>query len=106
MNEVSAMRNARTSVTYAENKGRFDSMKAAQDNGTILKKVWYATDDGLTRDSHQITGEERDLDEVFSNGCEEPGDPGAPPEEVYNCRCALGTRIVGFKKADGSIVYV
>lgn len=107
MNETSAMRNARTAVTYAENQGRLDSMKAAEEKGTVLVKVWSATHDNRTRDSHkEVDGHERPLDERFENGCLEPGDPSAEPEEIYNCRCALGTRIIGFKRADGSIVYV
>lgn len=107
MNDVSAIRNARTSVTYAENLGRFDSMKEAEANGTVLVKVWNATHDSRTRDSHRaIDGQEKPLDEEFDNGCMEPGDPSADGAENYNCRCAMGTRIIGFRKKDGSIVYV
>lgn len=107
MNEQSAIRNARTSVTYAENQGRLDSYYEAEQKGTVLVKVWSATHDNLTRDSHRnIDGEEKDPHEKFSNGCMSPGDPHAAGAEIYNCRCAMGTRIVGFKRKDGSIVYV
>lgn len=107
MNEQSAIRNARTSVTYAENQGRLDSYHEAEQKGTVLVKVWSATHDNLTRDSHRnIDGEEKDPHEKFSNGCMSPGDPHAAGAEIYNCRCAMGTRIVGFKRKDGSIVYV
>lgn len=31
-----------------------------------------------------------------------PGDPSAHPANVYNCRCTLGSKIIGFKKQNGS----
>lgn len=103
----SAIRNARTMVTGAENLGRLDSYKELQDRGVVQKKRWLATPDDLTRNSHlDIDGEETDIDGVFSNGCEYPADPAGAPEEVYNCRCSLETVIVGYQRADGTISYV
>ena len=105
-NKTAAMRDARTSVTDAENRGRLDSYYEAQDNGTVLVKKWSSALDTRTRDSHRDNnGLERELDEEFPNGQQRPGDP-TEPHEYYNCRCALGTRIVGFRRKDGSIVYV
>lgn len=107
MNETAALRDARTAVTYAENKGRLDSYYEAQAKGTVLVKKWSATHDARTRDSHlDNDGLERELDEEFPNGQQCPGDKNAPPHEFMNCRCSMGTRIVGFRRADGSIVYV
>lgn len=102
-----AIRNARTAVTYAENQGRLDSYYKAEKNGTVLVKVWHATHDSRTRHSHlAIDGDEAEIDEEFANGLQCPGDANGAAAEVYNCRCAMGTRIVGYRRSDGSILYV
>lgn len=94
-NYKSSVRYARTSITGAENAGRIDSYKRAQELGIKLKKIWIATLDGRTRDSHRdMDGEEQEVDDTFSNGCEHPGDPSGPPSEVWNCRCTLITKVV------------
>lgn len=99
MNRTSAIRNARTTVTSAENKGRFDSYQKAESDGLILQKEWIATNDSRVRHSHAILdGETIDTDKKFSNGLMYPADPNGIPSEVYNCRCAMGTVVVGFKK--------
>lgn len=106
-NRASAIRNARTMVTSAENHGRLDSYKNLASQGVVMKKEWEATPDDRTRPSHiDIDGEEQDLDKPFSNGCQFPGDGKGPAEEVWMCRCAMGSHIIGFKRADGSISYV
>lgn len=103
-NDASAIRNARTMVTGAENKGRIDSYKNLEDQGAVLKKVWIATPDNRTRDSHlALDGEEVDINDTFSNGLEYPGDPSGDASEVWNCRCSMRSHVVGFKKADGSV---
>lgn len=107
MNRRSARTNARTAVTYAQNKGRYDSFGSATKNGTILVKHWSATHDKRTRDSHMdIDGEEVEYEKEFSNGLQFPGDTNGRPEEVYNCRCAMSARILGFIRKDGSISWV
>lgn len=99
MNEASAIRNARTTVTSAQNKGRIDMMHDAADAGVIMKKGWSAAHDKRVRPSHQhVDGEFVDMDDEFSNGLEYPGDPDGDPEEVYNCRCALIYDVVGFRR--------
>jgi hypothetical protein len=106
-NMASAVRNARTMVTGAENEGRQDSFENLEKQGVVQKKVWMATPDDRTRASHiEIDGEEVDVNEHFSNGCMYPADPEGAPEEVWNCRCTMVTHIVGFKKADGSIAKI
>lgn len=107
-NEQAAIRNARTMVTGAENKGRLDSYKRLEEDGAVMKKVWIATPDGRTRESHlAIDGEEVGVNEEFSNGCMYPGDPACDdPAEVYNCRCTMITHITGFRKADGRVVHI
>lgn len=94
-----AVRNARTMTTSAENAGRNDSYKRAQDMGIKMRRIWVATLDSRTRDSHrQIDGESREVGETYSNGLEYPGDMRAgKPEEVYNCRCTLIADVKGSK---------
>lgn len=100
MNETAAIRNARTMVTGAENKGRQDSYARAEADGIILQKEWVSTNDGRTRHSHAVLdGAIVDQDKKFDNGLMYPGDPSGRPEEVYNCRCTLAAKVNGFKKA-------
>ena len=99
MNKTQAIRSARTIVTGAENKGRLDSHRRAEEDGIILEEKWVATKDGRTRHSHaMLNGETKKTNETFSNGLEYPGDPSGRPEEVYNCRCTLVAKVNGFKK--------
>ena len=99
MNRTQAIRSARTIVTGAENKGRFDSYQRATSDGIILEEEWIATNDKRTRHSHAIMdGETKGVDGKFSNGLSYPGDPNGRPEEVYNCRCSMTAVVKGFKK--------
>ena len=76
--------------TDAENKARLDAMYRAEDMGNSLTKIWIATLDNRTRDSHAaLDGAEIALDEIFDNGCSRPRDPNGIPAEVCNCRCSL-----------------
>lgn len=109
MNKDAAIRSARTIVTGAENKGRHDSYKRATEDGIILKKYWIATHGGRTRDWHAQAaldysrGNAIDVDEPFIVNGEEmmfPGDASsASGNNLYNCRCSMGTVVVGFKKS-------
>ena len=59
--------------------------------GIKAKKMWMAVVDGRTRDSHiQLNGVQVEYNEKFPNKLMYPGDRSGRPEEVYNCRCALG----------------
>ena len=99
MNETAAIRNARTMVTGAENKGRQDSYARAEADGIILQKEWIATNDSRTRHSHAVLdGAIVDQDKKFDNGLMFPGDPSGRPEEVWNCRCTVAAVVKGFKK--------
>lgn len=101
MDLASSIRNARTTTTSAQNKGRIDSFHAAEEKGVILKKVWLATHDTRTREEHlELDGQEKDVDEPFENSLGEimyPGDINADPANVYNCRCTLITKVLGFE---------
>lgn len=90
MNKSSAIRNARTMMTSAENGGRFNSYLRAEDLGINVEKQWLATLDGRTRHSHAAQdGEHVPIKEEFSNGLMFPADPDGDPREVYNCRCTM-----------------
>lgn len=90
MDHNAAVRNARTAMTGAQNAGRVRGYKDAKSMGINVMQEWLATQDDRTRESHlALDGERIEIGGVFSNGCEYPGDPGGPPEEVYNCRCTL-----------------
>lgn len=99
MNATAAIRNARTMVTGAENKGRQDSYARATADGIILAKEWISTNDSRTRHSHAVLdGAIVDQDKKFGNGLMYPGDPNGRPEETWNCRCTLAAVVKGFKK--------
>ena len=86
MDERAAIRNARTSMTGAQNLGRYNSMTRAKEKGVGVKKGWLATLDNVTRDSHvDLDGEIQDIDKPFSNGLMYPADASGKPAEVYNC---------------------
>lgn len=100
MNQASAIRNARTMVTSAENRGRQDSFKRAEKDGIIMVRKWVATHDERTRVWHaDLNGVEVGVDEPWENDYGKimyPGDPTADPCNVYNCRCSERAHIVGF----------
>jgi SPP1 gp7 family putative phage head morphogenesis protein len=102
MNKTAAIRNARTSVTSAECKGRQDSYIRATNDGIILKREWIATNDGRTRHSHRLLdGQIAEVDRPFKSELGDimyPGDPEADPPNVYNCRCTIAAKVMGFKK--------
>ena len=86
MDKNSAIRNSRTAMTGAQNAGRVDSYKRAQDLGIDVTQQWMSTLDARTRNSHRLLmGEKRKVGEKFSNGLRFPGDPEGPGYEVYNC---------------------
>ena len=106
MNETAAIRNARTMVTGAENKGRQDSYARAEADGIILQKEWLSSDQpGRTRDWH-MPGSFKSLvvdqDKPFENSLGKimfPGDPSAHGANVWNCRCSMAAVVKGFRRA-------
>lgn len=98
-----ATRTARTMITAAENSGRQSGMNKAEEDGIIFWKMWIATSDERTRESHNVlNGQVVPNGEMFVtiNGeeLEFPGDWRADGSEVYNCRCSLGTIVKGFAR--------
>lgn len=102
MNRASAIRNARTTVTSAENKGRMNMLHDAAEKGVITHKVWMAAIDARTREAHRLLdGQEQEIDDPFKSELGPimyPGDVDADPANVYNCRCTLTYKVVGFRK--------
>lgn len=107
MNAESAIRNARTMVTAAENGGRWDSYDRLAKDGAIIEKFWSHVNDKKTRDWHREAGEiynsenKIPYDEPFVVNGEKlmfPGDSslGASGHNVYNCRCGSFGIVVGF----------
>lgn len=89
-NRSSAIRNARTAYTSAQNGGTLNSMQRAEDMGIKVQKVWKSMEDERVRLSHSmLDGQIRDLDQPFDNGLMHPSDSDGDPAEVYNCRCTL-----------------
>jgi hypothetical protein len=84
---------ARTETLGALARSKEEAFRQAIDTGAIqatqVKKVWQATNDSRTRDSHRGVDRERvGLDALFSNGLAYPHAEGAPASEVVNCRCS------------------
>lgn len=98
MDGRAALRNARTMMTAAENKGREDAYDALEKKGVELDRHWVATLDDKTRHSHRLLhGEIKDKKTgLYSNGLRYPSDPDGDPAEVYNCRCSEIATVKGF----------
>lgn len=89
---------ARTEAIASLNQSQVEAYRQAIDTGTVrpqdVRKVWVATKDKRTRDSHrELDGESVGINERFSNGLDYPCDPAGPVEEVANCRCTMLTRV-------------
>ena len=110
-NEKAAIRNARTMVTGAENRGRLDRYYDLEKRGAVLNKVWIATHDSRVRHWHlEMDGQEVGIHQKFTDGngyqLDYPADPSAPANTVYNCRCSMKTHIIGIKSKTGRITYL
>lgn len=107
MDETAAIRNARTMVTAAECKGRQDSYIRAQNDGIVMQRRWIATKDARTRHWHaELDGALAEVDEPFENAIGKimyPGDPSADGANVYNCRCTIAAKVLGFKKVSANV---
>lgn len=85
---VRAKRIARTELLGALNTG---SLIGAQTTGLKLDKVWLASVDGRTRESHiEANGQRVDINADFVVGgvpCQYPAAPTLSARERINCRC-------------------
>lgn len=103
--DMRAERIARTEVVGASNGASHDVATAIATAGYALDKVWLATDDERTRESHaDADGQQVAIDQPFEVGDTElmyPGDPDADdPGEVVNCRCTLVYEDAGGSASD------
>jgi uncharacterized protein with gpF-like domain len=86
---------ARTEAIGALNAGRAESFRALaeEEPDEELERIWLATEDSRTRDSHRAAdGQRVALGTPFIVGGFElafPGDPNGPPQEVIQCRCTM-----------------
>jgi hypothetical protein len=86
---------ARTETIGALNAGRSEAFRAAAeaDPELELERVWLATEDTRTRETHRLAdGQRVALGSPFIVGGAElmfPGDPSGPPQEVIQCRCTM-----------------
>lgn len=84
----SLMATARTETGRFMNIARTDAYKELEKLGAKITRVWIATHDSRTRDTHaHMDGERAGVDEEFSNGLLYPCDPRGEAEETINCRC-------------------
>lgn len=82
-----AVRIARTEMLGASN---FGNLIGAESTGLELQKVWLTAGDTFVRDRHaRLQGQERPINQPFSNGLEYPGDPRGDAAEIVNCRCDM-----------------
>jgi len=90
VNVIRARVIARTEIVTASNKGNHEGAKST---GLQLNKIWIATPDERTRQTHWELNETKiGMDEWFDVGDGEaqfPGDPNLPAEEAINCRCVI-----------------
>lgn len=111
MDKNAATRNARTSMTYAENLGRMESADDLHKKGIPVEEVWSAMHDEKTRESHiLLDGTKRDENGYFGVGillhplkC--PADPDGDPEEIYNCRCRSSIVLQGIDHSKDDDLY-
>jgi hypothetical protein len=92
--DVRSLRIVRTEVIRASNHGSLEGARVtAEETGIDLVKVWLATPDPRTRDSHsEADGQRVGLEEAFTVGGHRamyPGDASLPAAESVNCRCTL-----------------
>lgn len=85
---------ARTETTAAYNHAAEIAARIEETaTGELLDRVWLATGDERTRETHAAAhGQRVGADEAFDVGGHRmayPGDPTGPVEEVANCRCTL-----------------
>lgn len=97
---TNVIRIAQTEMHRTRNNAKLDAMEEGAELGISIKKMWLATADGATRESHQeLDGVTINLDEDFEG--EEgsgpaPGMLGSASEDI-NCRCTMIEVVDGFK---------
>jgi len=85
-------------TSIARREGFAQAMEDAGLRPDEVVRVWNATNDARTRDSHRaMDGQEVGLEEPFTDGDGNrlmfPGDPNAPPATTVSCRCVVTHRV-------------
>jgi hypothetical protein len=78
---------ARTETVGALNEG---AMLKARQGGVFRSKQWVSQRDGRVRPSHRAAESAGwiPIEQAYNNGLDYPHAPGAPADEVVNCRCS------------------
>ena len=102
--ELSAMRARRIARTEVVGAANAASLINAQETDVPMIKIWLSVDDRRTRNSHIIVDDTpMPLDMPFTVGGVQMMQPGVrqqpnglpvPANEVVNCRCVLGYRVI------------
>lgn len=103
-----ATRNARTMMTSAQNAGRYDAFRRAEEKGIEMQVMWRATLDMRTRHTHRVLdGQRRNVGEPFDVDNYKILYPGQlekneitdfPQSMLWNCRCTLQGVVKGLEK--------
>ncbi|MBQ1504977.1 MAG: hypothetical protein IIZ49_06230, partial [Oscillospiraceae bacterium] len=107
MNYSAAVRYARTMTTNAQNAGRYEAFRRADDLGVDLTIEWSATLDNRTRHDHRLMhGQRRNVNEPFLTpdgflimwpANKKYGSSDVPQRHIWNCRCTLLSWVKGFE---------
>lgn len=86
-----AARIARTELHNAATWGTLQAARVERGKGRDVVKIWRATVDGRTRETHaKANGQVREIEEPFVVGGAAMSRPGdGPAREVVNCRCVM-----------------
>lgn len=92
-----------TETTQIANASTLDAYKQSK---VVSQKVWLTSRDMKVRPARKwdkgnhkvLDGQERNLDEKFSNGLMYPGEQTNKPEENVNCRCTMLSKLKENKK--------
>ena len=95
-----ACRIVRTETHRAQNQGSLDSYTEAYKKGVLIQKVWVATLDDRTRDSHRVMdGQVVEVYEEFIMPGDikalAPGLSGSASGDI-NCRCIIRAEVAGY----------
>ena len=111
MDRNSAIRNARTCMTGAENLGRSEAVDDLKAKGIPVNFVWSCVHDARTRETHiLLDGTIRDDNGYFGADILDvplryPADPDGEPEEIYNCRCRASLELEGIDHSNDDDLY-
>ena len=94
-----SMRIARTETGRAQSEGQVKAYNEAESEGLVIQRIWIASLDARTRDSHAETDKQiADKNNLFTLGSgvvtEAPHMSGIAEEDI-NCRCDIAAQLPG-----------